>query len=198
MTKIDHILVCGAGAAGSNFLLAMLCSHPALSYSVLDFDKVEARNIEPGTQPYSKVDLNRPKVQALQRIAQVQREKRINAIFQKLTATKELKPFATGSTLIIDAFDNAKSRNLLFLQRDYPVLHIGFSATMVGEAVWNESYSEMKESKADAEVDVCEMHLARPFIQALTGMAAITAADFIDSGKKNNLYFDRRLKVMVF
>ena len=202
--EIENVIVFGAGAAGSNLLLNLLCTNPELNYTVVDFDKVELRNITPGTQPYSKADLNRPKVQALQRIAQQQREKRIEAINQRMNTVQEVRAlFKTPETIVIDAFDNAPSRNLLFHCNKHPgrkveVLHVGFSHEMAGEVIWNESYSEMVESKADAKIDVCEMNLARPFINALTGIAGIICWDFITSGKKYNAYFDRNLKVMKF
>jgi hypothetical protein len=69
------------------------------------------------------------------------------------------------------------------------IIHIGFSHALEGEATWNESYSEMVESKADARIDVCEMHLARPFINILTGMATKLISDFVVNGRKTSIGF---------
>ena len=70
-------------------------------------------------------------------------------------------------------------------------MHVGFSAQMSGEAVWEDVFSPMEHSKADAEIDICEMSIARPFIMGLTGNAAIIVDDYIRKGIKTNIYYDR-------
>ena len=200
-SKITDIIVCGVGAAGANTFMNLLYAYPTANFTIVDFDKIEDRNVSPGTQPYTKMDLNRPKTQALQRIAQMAKQKRVNAINKKLTSVKDVKDLVKDpkTTLIIDAFDNAESRNLfLKLGKDYNVLHIGFSAVLSGEAAWNEVFEPMTSSKSDGDIDVCEMAIARPFIMALTGMASIIIAQFMDSGEKINMYFDKSLKVRKF
>jgi len=200
-TKIENFLICGIGAAGANIFMNLLYAYPNATFTVVDFDKVEDRNVSPGTQPYTKADINRPKTQALQRISQMLKQKRIDAanikIASKLDITDRVKDPKT--TLIIDAFDNAESRNLfLELPKKYNVLHVGFSALLSGEAAWNEIYEPMTKSKSDGEIDVCEMSIARPFIMSLTGMASIVIANFIESGKKINMYFDKHLNIKKF
>jgi len=200
-TKIENIVICGIGAAGSNTFLHLLYAYPAMNYTVVDFDKIENRNFEAGTQPYSKVDLNRPKTQALQRIAMTLKNKRIDAFPIRLNTTKDIETLAKSpeKTLIIDAFDNAESRNLFTkLNNKYNVLHIGFSANLSGEAVWDGMFTPMTASKKDAEIDVCEMTLARPFIFALTSLAAMVISKFFDNGEKMNLYFDRHFSIKKF
>lgn len=194
MSKITDILVFGVGAAGSNTFLHLLYSYPDINFSVIDFDIVEDRNVDPGTQPYIKTDLRRPKVQAVQRIAVMSKKKTITAINKKITSTQDITSLVkdASSTLIIDSFDNAASRNI-FVElnpKKYNILHIGFSASLTGEVVWGEGYEKMEASKKDADIDVCEMTLARPFIFALTSMAAIVINKFIDKNEKINLYLD--------
>jgi hypothetical protein len=197
----ENIIVFGAGAAGANTLINLIHSHPTLNYAVVDFDSVELRNVTAGTQPYTKSDIGRPKVQAIQRILSVTRDKKISGFPCRINSAKDIENIALSpsTTLLIDAFDNVNSRNL-FLDIDsrYNVLHVGFSANLDGEAVWNESYSKMTESKADAKIDVCQLHLARPFIMAISAIAAIVAADFIDDNVKKSVYFDSSIKTMVF
>ncbi|MEY2701481.1 MAG: hypothetical protein RLY43_101, partial [Bacteroidota bacterium] len=135
MNKIENIVVCGVGAAGSNTLLHLLYAFPNLNYTVVDFDKVESRNWEAGTQPYSKMDLNRPKTQAIQRIAIALKEKKINGQNIRIDSVKDLEALTTNpsNTLFIDAFDNAESRNIFIkLKKNYNVIHIGFSANLCG------------------------------------------------------------------
>lgn len=190
---IDKIIIFGAGAAGSNLLLNLICAHPDLQYTIVDFDKVELRNITAGTQPYSKADINRPKVQALQRIVQMTRDKKIEILNQEIRAL--LAP--SSNTIYVDCFDNAKSRNL-FIKLHGNIVHVGFSAALTGEVLWNELFTPMVESKADKNIDVCQMHLARPFIQTLTGLAALVVSEFITTGKKNNIFFDSKLGLKKF
>ena len=198
--KITNIVVFGAGSAGSGVLLNIICAHPELTYSVVDFDIVELRNINPGTQPYGKGDINRPKVQALQRIVKTTRDKSIVAHNVKIESREDIEKYASpkGSTLIIDAFDNASSRNLFIGLKGCNVLHVGFSAGLTGEAAWDSVYSKMTESKSEKSIDVCELHLAKPFISGLTAIAALVAIKFIETGEKTNAYFDSKMKMFTF
>ena len=198
---ITDIVICGVGAAGSNVLQHLLYSYPMLNYTVVDFDKVEARNWEAGTQPYTKIDLNRPKTQAMQRIALALKEKRIATVNSRMNSTKDISGLVAKleNTLFVDAFDNAVSRNLfLGLPKKANVLHVGFSAVLCGEAVWNEVFTPMHTAKADATIDVCQMTLARPFIFALTALAATNISKFLETGVKENLYFDKYLTLRKF
>ena len=199
--KIENIVVCGIGAAGANVFMNLLYAYPNLNFKVVDFDVIEDRNVSPGTQPYTKTDIRRPKTQALQRIALQAKQKRIEAINKKLTSVKDIKDLVNDAetTLVIDAFDNAESRNLfLKLGKQYNVLHVGFSAVLTGEAAWNEIYEPITASKSDGDIDVCEMAIARPFIMALTGMASIVIAKFIESGEKLNMHFSKHLTIKKF
>jgi len=198
---IDNIVICGIGAAGANVFMNLLYAYPDFKFTVVDFDTIEDRNISPGTQPYTKADLNRPKTQALQRIAQTNKQKRIDVVNAKLMSVEDIKNIVKDpdSTLIVDAFDNADSRNLfLKLGKKYNVLHVGFSALLTGEAAWNEIYEPMTTSKSDSEIDVCEMSIARPFIMSLTGMASIVISQFVENGIKTNMYFDKHLMIKKF
>ena len=199
--EIKKVVVFGLGAAGANFLYNIVHSHPELAYAGVDFDKVEPRNYDAGTQPYSKIDLNRPKVQAMQRIIQTARGKKVEGHAVRIVKHQQIVEFAghPRDCLVIDAFDNADSRNL-FLMLDkgiWNILHVGFSPTLTGEAVWQESYSRMTPDKK-GDFDVCQMHTARSFIQALTAIASLLATEFIDSGVKRSVYFDSKLKMFAF
>lgn len=198
--KIENIYIFGIGAAGSNTFLNLLYAYPDLNYTLIDNDIVENRNVEPGTQPYSKMDIKRPKTQALQRIAFTAKNKKVFIVNKMIETKNDIKDIVKDpkTSLIIDAFDNAKSRNLFVGLKGFNVLHIGFSDSLSGEAVWDGVFTEMKEAKSDADIDVCEMSIARPFILALTSMASISVASFLENGEKNNLYFDKFLKTRRF
>lgn len=195
---IQHVAVFGVGAAGANTFMHILYTYPGLDLTVVDDDIVEARNVDPGTQPYMKSDLRRPKVQSIQRIATTAKNKRVNAVKKRITNVSDIRNIVENpeSVLILDTFDNAESRNLFaLLDGTYSVLHIGFSAGLTGEAVWNGVWEPMTPSPRDAAIDVCEMGLARPFIFALTALAGIVISRFIEKGEKVNMYFDSTLKL---
>lgn len=193
----NKISIFGVGAAGSNLLLNLVCAFPDLNYQIFDFDFVEERNIRAGTQPYSKSDLGRPKVQALQKIVYFLRNKKIDMVNQKITKQSELKTHLDKTTLAIDCFDNANSRNL-FIGLKTPILHVGFSDKLTGEVVWNELFTPITSSKADATIDICRNHLARPFIFGLTSLASLVVSKYIEKKEKQSLYFDSFLRLKLF
>lgn len=196
--KIENIYIFGVGAAGSNILMNLVFALNEVDFSVIDFDKVELRNISAGTQPYSRADLNRPKIQAIQKIVKIASNKSINGINRRIESEKDIKEIVPDAktSLIIDCFDNADSRNLFFnLGKEYNILHVGFSGTLTGEATWHESYEKMNTSKSDGEIDVCQMAMARPFISGLSAIASLNVAKFIESGEKISCYFDKDLKL---
>lgn len=191
--NIENVIVFGAGAAGSNLFLHLLHTHVGLNYTLVDFDVVEHRNIEPGTQPYIRADLHRPKVQALQRMAMMLKKKRVDILNERVETVERLRQIirVPETTLVVDAFDNAPSRNLFTtLNNRHHVMHVGFSAMMTGSVLWDNSFSRMDESPADTAIDVCEMSLARPFIHSLCALATVLATKFLEKGEKTNMYFD--------
>lgn len=196
---INNIVIFGVGAAGSNTALHIVYGYPALNITVVDNDIVEDRNVDPGTQPYTKTDLRRPKVQSFQRIAMTAKNKKVIAVNKRIQNVKDIVNLAGTSpenSLLIDAFDNVPSRNLFTeLKIKTNVLHIGFSAVLSGEAVWDEMFTPMEAAKKDAEIDVCEMALARPFIFALAAQAAILINRFIDKNEKINMYMDSQFRI---
>jgi len=198
--NIENIYIFGIGAAGANIFLNLLYAYPTINYTLIDCDAVENRNIEPGTQPYSKIDINRPKTQALQRLAFTLKNKKVDILNSRITSAKQIKYLVKNpsKSVLVDAFDNAESRNLFVGLNGFNTLHIGFSAALTGESVWDGVFTPMAASKADADIDVCEMAIARPFIMALTSMAVINISRFVESGEKHNMYFDKYLNVKRF
>jgi hypothetical protein len=203
--KVKKVVVAGLGAAGSNIILNLGYAHQDIQFEGIDFDTVEQRNFEAGTQPYTKADLNRPKTQAMGRILATARVKFVGhnvkitrtAQFCEL-ALRNMTPEDGDDVLFIDAFDNAEARNLFLPLKDHHVLHVGFSPTLTGECVWAESYSAVKPAATQSDFDVCQQHIARPFINGLAAIASLLATDFIDNGTKRNVYFDSKLKMFIF
>ena len=198
--NIENVYIFGIGAAGSNTFINLLYAYPSLNYTLIDCDTVENRNIEPGTQPYSKTDINRPKTQALQRLAFTLKNKKVDILNARINTAKQIKDLVKtpSKSILVDAFDNAESRNLFVGLKGFNVLHIGFSAALTGEAIWDGVFTSMIPSKADADIDVCEMAIARPFIMSLTSMSVINICRFLEKGEEHNMYFDKYLNVKRF
>lgn len=198
---INNICVFGLGSAGSNVIQHLAYAMPQVQLTGIDCDIVEQRNFEVGTQPYSRADLGRPKTQAMQRILQSSTKSSMKAFHRKVSSSSQICDMAgrgVNDVLLIDAFDNAESRNLFLpLKGVYPILHIGFSPKLTGEVVWAESYAEMTPD-SDGAFDICLAALARPFIHALTSIASLAVVDFVNKGTKRNVYFDSQLKCFTF
>jgi len=191
MQKITDVVIFGIGAAGSNIFCELLVTSPSYNFTVVDFDKVEPRNIEAGTQRYTKSDLNRPKTQSIQRMAMQHYRKRVTAFDQKVESVEDITTIVPDpqSTVLVDAFDNARGRNLfLELPPDYHVLHVGFSPGLSGEDVWEYVFTAMAESEADNKIDICKQQHASLFIMALTCIATKHIQLFAEEGEKWNSF----------
>lgn len=187
--KKKNVYVFGIGAAGSNILLNLIYSFPDVSYHVVDFDIVENRNVFMGTQPYEKSDLRRPKVQAISKICKVKNNINVSMHNLKINSQKDIVDLIEEDSLLIDCFDNAKSRNLFLNFKNFNVVHVGFSGDFSGAVLWNDNFSEMKESESDRQIDICEFSIARSFIMAFTGIASMAISEYLNKGKLQNIIF---------
>jgi molybdopterin/thiamine biosynthesis adenylyltransferase len=153
------IVLCGAGALGS-LLADNLVRQGVRRLSVADFDRVEPHNA--GTQLYGKGDVGAFKVDVLQahcfRAAGVEIE-----TFNKRLDDRNVRKFLKDAGLVVDTFDNSRSRRLVAeycLAKALPCLHLGMNADY-GEVRWNEFYRVPADVVAG---DVCDYPLARNLI----------------------------------
>lgn len=173
-----RILVCGAGALGSN-LVDNLVRQGVTNIQVLDMDRVEEQNI--GTQRYGFSDIGAMKVEALKNQLYRATKVEISTIDKELNEGN-LKKFLRGADLLVDCFDNAASRKLLAEQTFVKnVLHTGLYADY-GEIVWNERYTVPK----DVEGDVCDYPLARNIIMLTVTVATEVILRYITHKQKNS------------
>ena len=200
-----NILFFGAGAAGSNTLLNIVRDLPTVNVGIVDYDKIEMRNIITGTQPYGRSDLNKFKTQVLSMnvYSNTKDGTRLSTLNKKIESQDDIKLaldlFKDGSTLIVDCFDNSESRNLLYNAKDpriFDILHIGFSEQLSGEVCWNDIWTPMTEIVST--FDICTSQGARSFIITLTGLASTIISDYYFNNKKRNIYFDRTLNLKIF
>lgn len=184
--KNAAVVVCGAGALGSN-LVETLAKSGVGHIFVYDNDRVETRNIS--TQTYGNREVGMQKVKALQ--ARIYRD-----IGVKVTANPVYLDAANiGSLLqmgcrhiVVDAFDNSRSRQLLkdyCLKNEIDCVHAGM-ADGYSEVIWNESYTVPGD--VDGE-DVCEYPLARTLAVTTAALAAEVVMRYIIDNRKLSVAF---------
>lgn len=177
------ILICGAGAIGSN-LTARLVSDLKGEHeiTVLDKDIVEQRNLTAGTQFYTPDQIGLPKVEALQFNIYKNYQREIYIVNRLVEATTII-----DYDLIIDCFDNHDARNYLqelwrnTLGHGTGLLHIGFSNNFTFAIEWAENYNVPTDITG---LDICELPGASAFVNSVASIGALVAEEYILNSKK--------------
>jgi molybdopterin/thiamine biosynthesis adenylyltransferase len=174
----QQLTICGVGALGSH-LADNLARQGVRQMRIIDRDRVEEHNVS--TQLYGESDVGAWKVEVL-------RQKLFRATGIEVEAQRKEFGERTARTLlqdgglIIDAFDNSASRQLVQEQcraLQLPCLHVGLYADY-GEAIWDERYRVPQ----DAGGDVCDYPLARNLILLVVAVASESIVRYVDSGER--------------
>lgn len=178
-----QIVICGAGALGSN-LAETLVRQGCTSLRVIDMDRVDTHNVN--TQVYGDADHGALKVNALKNILFRAVGVEIDTQGKRMTKSN-VKKFLKGAGLVLDTFDNSESRRLVHdycVANKIPCLHAGMHADY-GEAVWSEAYTVPQDV---TEGDVCDYPLARNLVTFVVTVAAEEVLDFClsDSPRRGN------------
>ncbi len=191
------ILILGAGALGSNLAANLVADlRNEVDITVLDYDMVEQRNTQAGTQFYMPDQIGQFKVDALQYNVYKWYEKEISTWNLKLEKDK----FSAGSfvwsdivgkfDLVVDCLDNYEARRLIQdLKEEIEILHCGFSDKLTFEIGWAENY-EVPDDNRHAK-DICEMQGAGSFVKMVAALASRVALDFITEGRKRDFIGNR-------
>lgn len=182
----SKITVCGAGALGSN-LINILCRQGYENISVIDMDRVEKHNI--ATQLYTLRDVGQKKANALKGLMLQSLKSKINSIDKELVSGNSNK-LLSGSDLVVDVFDNWKSRKLIFnycFENNIPCVHAGMSDDGFSEIKWSEQY-KIPNKEVEQE-DVCDYPLAANLVHFTTAVLAEVITQFVTSGIKLNRDF---------
>jgi len=169
-----NIVICGAGAIGANLAehLARMGACGQGQLRVVDDDRVEARNLT--TQPWQRADVGQLKVKVL--ATQLFRSAGLDVDARSVRLTADnAAALVAGADLVVDAFDNAPSRQVVqdACRRDgLACLHVGL-AKGYAEVIWDERYTVPPLAGAD----VCDVGLARSLVvlAAVVGAEAIAA-----------------------
>lgn len=168
-----QITIAGAGTLGSN-LAENLTRQGIENLRLIDMDRVEVENI--GPQIYSMDDIGALKVDAAASRIYNNVEIEIDAINKELTDKNVTKLFK-GSDLVVDAFDNQSSRQLVYdhcCNAEIPCLHVGMFEGY-GEVVWNDVYVVPQ----DSDEDLCDYPMARNLAMLVTTVAAEEIINFV-------------------
>lgn len=190
------IIIFGLGAIGSNLLSNLSSQYPDVEFSGIDNDLVEERNI--GIQKYFFNHITMPKSLAMGVVLNLSNKStNYTPIVKYIDNEKDLSelPTINNNDLIIDCFDNTKSRQLLKdYYKAYNLLHIGFSPTYTAEIIWNANYNVPGELDPDNN-DICTLTDATSFIQFIVGFAGIVISDFIERNEKKSFIITNRYKI---
>jgi len=207
--KFEQIFVFGLGAVGANIIMNLIRDLPNVKIAGIDYDKVAERNYLIGTQPYLKEQRSWLKTQALKMLTYREMGRSISVTDKEVKNQEDIKfvvehgrdyiTLDNGKTepvpfIVIDAFDNAKSRNF-FLGLNYDIVHIGFSPMMTGEVVWDPHWSSITDVPGP---DICNQLGARSFIMALTSIASMVIVDYCMEGNKRNVFIDKFLNLKLW
>lgn len=178
-----RVVICGVGALGS--ALAVACRNLDVSLRLVDFDRVESKNLL--SQAFVKQSVGKNKAQALKMQLQNFYGVKVEAKGVRLMPGNVVELLG-GAGLIIDCFDNAASRQLIcdfVRERGIPCLHGALSADgTYGLVRWDEGFTLDAE---DAEGQpTCENGEHLPFISIVSSVLARTVAEFVQDGSRLN------------
>ncbi len=178
-----RILFCGVGAIGSNAVL--LCRNLAAELALVDFDRVESKNLL--AQAYVKQSVGKNKAEALRLQLLNFHGLKAEAFGVRLTA-ENIAQLAASADLLVDAFDNQASRLLLqtFARAQGKALvHAGVAGDgTFGIVRWDERFVPDAEDVAGQAT--CEGGAHLPLIGQLSATLARAIQDFVRDGTKRD------------
>jgi molybdopterin/thiamine biosynthesis adenylyltransferase len=177
------ILFCGAGALGST--AATLCRTLPARLSIVDFDRVESKNLL--SQAYTRQAVGRNKAEALKLQFRTFYGVDVTAYPVRLTASN-VAAVAAGADLLVDCFDNAASRLVVrtfAAGAGVPSVHAGLSADgTFGLVRWGARFVPDEADEPGRATCVGGEHL--PFIGLVAARLATTVAAFVRAGTQED------------
>ena len=189
--NIDSILdkriaILGCGALGANLTLS-LARRGFKNFNLIDYDKIEEHNFS--TQPWLIQDLHRLKAKTLSRMIYSFNTKASGSTNITRVVTKDtMISILITSDLIVDCFDNSKSRALAqfaHLEKGRAVIHAGMSNQNTGEVRWAENYIVPPDVELD---DPCNYPLSRTLIELVVIATSEAVIKYLKHGIKFNYF----------
>lgn len=188
-----RVVVVGVGALGSH-LVPLGRSWP-VAWKVVDFDRVEAKNL--ASQFHTKQGLGRNKAVALQQAMAGLWGVKVEAVPHRLGPDNAATLLA-GAHLVVDCVDHAPTRRLLQATASaagLPLLH-GAVAADGGYArvMWAEAFAI---DEGGEGVATCEDGRHLPFVARVAAQLAAVAQRFLETGAKESWHLSPAGQVRV-
>ena len=180
---MKRIVFAGVGALGSNAVV--LCRNLAAQLVLVDFDRVESKNCL--AQAYVKPSVGKNKADALK--LQLSNFWGIKAeSFGVRIGEDNVATLCGAADLVVDAFDNAKSRRILSTWArgaQKPLVHAAVSAGgTFGLVRWDERFTADEEATPGEAT--CEGGEHLPLIAMVATTLARTIQDFVRDGARHD------------
>ena len=171
-----RVCLVGVGALGSH--TALLLRNLPIQLRLIDFDKVEARNILSQFHPRTVVGRN--KAQALQQTLHALYNWKVDAVPHRLSA-ENVEVLLADAGLVVDCLDNAASRSLLqnFVRaRAIPCVHGALAPDgQLGRVVWDDLFTiDAEDTPGQA---TCEGGAHLPFVASVAATLSVAIDRFV-------------------
>jgi len=180
---VKRVVFCGVGALGSH--AAVLCRNLDASLVLVDFDRVESKNLL--SQAFVKPSIGKNKADALK--AQLLNFYGIKSeSFGVRVSEDNVEALLSKADLLVDCFDNAKSREVLsrFARASSrPLVHAGLSADgTFGLVRWDERFTADREDEEGQAT--CETGEHLPLVACVASTLARVIQDHLASGERRD------------
>lgn len=179
--KMKTIVVVGVGALGSQAV--MLLRNVKATLKVIDFDKVEPKNVQ--SQFHGKPGVGKPKVLALSGAMDLLFGVKLQTNSNKLVEGNA-QQLLGGADLVVDCLDNAASRRVIqtfVRQAKIPCLHAAVDANgNFGRVTWDDAFVIDEEDAQGAPT--CENGEHLPFLAVVSAHLAHVVKEFISKGTR--------------
>ncbi len=184
-----RIVICGVGALGSTAM--WFCRNLDASFAFIDFDCVESKNVM--AQAFVKASIGKNKAEALKAQMLTFFGTKAEAFGVRLAETN-VDALCGGADLIVDAFDNMKSRMILseFARaKQKPLVHAALSGDgTFGIVRWDERFAPDAEDHEGQAT--CEGGEHLPLIGVLGSSIARVIQDFTKDGTRRDVMISLR------
>ena len=174
-----RIAMCGVGALGSTAVL--YCRNLEASLRLIDFDRVESKNLQ--AQWFVKQSVGKNKAEALRLQLKNFYGVTAEALGVRLIS-QNAKELLADCDVAVDCFDNAASRGLLSARArelEIPLVHAALSADgTFGMVRWDERFTADQEDEEGQAT--CEGGEHLPVIGLVGATLARTLQDFVRTG----------------
>jgi molybdopterin/thiamine biosynthesis adenylyltransferase len=179
-TEERIVAIVGIGALGSHVVEAL--RNEDVVISVIDFDRVETKNIL--SQFHAKSHVGKAKTESLKQTMLFLFSRKVISAPYRLTAVNA-ETLLGKAALVIDCLDNPESRQVV---RDFcskakiQVLHGALAANGgFGRVDWNENFQI---EQGNEGIPTCEDGEMLPFIMLVSSIIALAAKAFLRTGSR--------------